>query len=197
MDSSICIFFAFIVLFRFVFLLLFCFVFCFLPGKKQKQNAKQKQKKKSEKQKKSKKNKCEWTSPFVPDSNFFTLFVFPFVFLFMLLLCFLHFADLLFVFSIFLHFSHFFQVLKNKNKLWFGEQNHSGEHWTEYHCCPVHDLDLGSGARCPWRYLVLTYHPRKQHRFGIAVGYWFGDVACSWVHEGSQCRQRQSPSLSC
>jgi sensor histidine kinase YesM len=71
MDSSICIFFAFILFFRFVlFLLLFCFIFVFYVEKNRKKT-------------------CKWTTPFF--FHFFSLFVFPFFSFFFLAFVFLAF----------------------------------------------------------------------------------------------------------
>ena len=118
-DLSICIFVAFFWgFFDLLFLLLFVwffFAFAWKKGKKKQNKSKQKAKKTTKMQMDK--------SMFFP---FFPLFVFPFCFLFspfILLLCFFDFADLLFGFSFFLHFSRFFSSFKNKNKPWFGEHN--------------------------------------------------------------------------
>ena len=127
--DTICIFVAF---FCFFDLLFFCFYFAFFcffwlfawKKAKKKQN---KSKKKQIKKAKKKQQKCKWTSPFFPIFPPFCLsFLFSCFFPFILLLCFLDFADLLFGFSIlFAFFALFFKFLKNKNKLWFGEHNHN------------------------------------------------------------------------
>ena len=114
--------FAFFLLFRFAcFLLLFCFYFaffCFCMEKspKKKQNkSKTKATKKANRKSKKKTTKMQLDkSMFFP---FFPLFVFPFCFLFspfILLLCFLDFADLLFCFSIFFAFFALFSSCLKK-----------------------------------------------------------------------------------
>ena len=105
MDLSICIFVAFFLLFRFVFFAFVLLFFCFLPGKKQ-------NKSKSKKQKKSNKNANGQVHFFPIFSPFCLSFLFPCFFPFILLLCFLDFADLLFGFSIFFAFFAFFSSFK-------------------------------------------------------------------------------------
>ena len=104
-----CIYFAFSICFFFLFCF-FCFYFAFFPGKKQKKQNKSK-KNKSRKQNKCKKNANGQIHVFPLFFPFCFSFVFPF-FTFILLLCFLDFADLLFVFSFFCFCRFFFQVLK-------------------------------------------------------------------------------------
>ena len=112
---SICFFFAFI-------LLVFAFFWAFCLGKS-KIKAK---KSKSKKQKTSNKNANGQVHVFPIFPPFCLSFLFSCFFPFILLLCFLDFADLLFGFSIlFVFFALFFKFLKNKNKLWFGEHNHN------------------------------------------------------------------------
>ena len=125
MDLSICIFFAFILLFRFAFfVLLFCFFvasfllfFCFFPGKKQ-----TKSKKKANRKSKINAKKCKWTSPFFS-------FFFPFCLsIFSHLFCFLFFSVLKFCFLIFHVFSFFFvffSSLKNIRISYRGGHNDS------------------------------------------------------------------------
>ena len=106
MDLSICIFVAFVLLFRFAcFLLLFCF-FCFFPGKKPKKKAK---KSKSKKQKKSNKNANGQVHCFPIFSPFWRSFFFPFI----LLPVFFGFEVLLFEFPCVFLFFAFFSSLKN------------------------------------------------------------------------------------
>ena len=120
MDLSIC-----------ILLLFFCFSICFYVAffcffSRQKAKKSKTKAKKANRKSKKKQQKCKWTSPYF--SHFF-----PFSLLFcscvfwILLICFL-------VFPFVLHFSRFFQVLKNKNKLWFGEHNfkQDGQFYTVY-----------------------------------------------------------------
>ena len=97
-----CFFFAFSICFLFAFFCLYFAFFCFLPGKKQKKS-------KQKANRKSKKNANGQVHFFPIFSPFCLSFSFPF-FPFILLLCFLDFADLLFVFSIcFAFFALFFK----------------------------------------------------------------------------------------
>ena len=78
------------------------------------EKTKQKQKK-SKLKKQNKWKKCKWTIPFFLLFFCFLSFLpffFPFVFPFFLLLCFLHFADLLFDVSFFFFFFLFFKFLE-------------------------------------------------------------------------------------
>ena len=109
-----CIFVAFFCFFDllFFFLLLLCYVFAFCFAFCLEKSPQKKSKIKANRKSKKKQQKCKWTSQFFP---IFFLFVFPFCFLFspfILLLCFLDFADLLFGFSVFLIFSRFFSSFK-------------------------------------------------------------------------------------
>ena len=84
MDLSICIFFAFFLLFRFAFcLLFFAFILLFSrqKAKKKQKKSKTKANKKQIEKAKKKQQKCKWTSPFFPIfSPFLTFLCFPIYF---------------------------------------------------------------------------------------------------------------------
>ena len=113
MDLSICMFVAFFLLFRSAFFC-FCFAFILLFFAFCLEKSKIKAKKKQTKSKSKKKKQMDKSIfPFLFRFSPFLFFLFsPFI----LLLCFLDFADLLFSFSIcFAFFALFFKFLRNKD----------------------------------------------------------------------------------